>query len=179
MISSCTRRLAMIALLSALVAVTAGPPAEADTRVDSLPPELRRAYMIGIQEELLAHGYHVGPIDGLIGKRTKGAIRQYQRDAGLPVNGVATKELLDHLKFAIPKVYARGTIVDPDPLVRDIQTALHDRGYYPGALDGRFGPLTSAAIAAFQGDAGLAIDGQATGGFLEAVRNADPGLRRN
>ena len=115
----------------------------------------------------------------MIGKKSEGAIRQYQRDAGLPVNGIPTKELLDHLKFSIPKVYARGTIVDPDPLVRDIQTALHDRGYYPGVLDGRYGPLTSAAIAEFQADAGLAVDGQATSGFLEAIRNADPGLRRN
>ena len=169
----------MTALLTAMIAVTGGPLARAETRVDEMPPEMRRAYMVSIQEELLAHGYHVGPIDGLIGKKSKGAIRQYQRDAGLPINGVATKELLDHLKFSVPKVYARGTVIDPDPLVRDIQTALHDRGYYPGVLDGRFGPLTRAAIASFQADAGLAIDGQATSAFLETIRNADPGLRRN
>lgn len=169
----------MTALLGAMIAVTGGPLARAETRVDAMPPDIRHAYMVSIQEELLAHGYHVGPIDGVIGKKSKGAIRAYQRDAGLPVNGVPTKELLDHLKFSIPKVYARGTIIDPDPLVRDIQTTLHDRGYYPGVLDGRFGPLTSAAIAAFQTDAGLAIDGQASSEFLEAMRKADPGLRRN
>ncbi len=169
----------MTAVLAAMIALREGPAARAETRVDEMPPQMRRAYMIGIQEELLAHGYHVGPIDGVIGKKSKGAIRQYQRDAGLPVNGVPTKELLDHLKFAVPKVYARGTLVDPDPLVRDIQTALHGRGYYPGALDGRYGPLTQAAIAAFQADAGLPVDGQANSGFLEAIRNADPGLRRN
>ena len=174
-----SRAILALALLTMVLGFGTGSMAAAETRVDQMEPATQRAYVLGIQEELLAHGYHVGPIDGAIGKKTKGAIRQYQRDAGLPVNGVATKELLDHLKFSLPKVYARGTVIDPDPLVRDIQTALHQRGYYPGVLDGRYGPLTKAAIAAFQADAGLSVDGQANSAFLEALRNADPGLRRN
>ena len=70
-----------------------------------------------IQEELAAHGYAPGPPDGLPGPRTTRAIRAYQRDAGLPVDGVATKELLDHLKFVLPKVYARHAPPAPQPVV--------------------------------------------------------------
>ena len=66
--------------------------------VDAMPPVTRAAYLAGISEELAAHGYDRGPLDA--------AIRAYQHDAGLPVDGVASKGLLDHLKFVLPKVYA-------------------------------------------------------------------------
>ncbi|HUF86458.1 MAG TPA: peptidoglycan-binding protein [Thermohalobaculum sp.] len=40
-----------------------------------------------------------------------------------------------------------------------LQQALARQGFSPGALDGAFGPLTEAALAAFQRAAGLAPDG--------------------
>jgi peptidoglycan hydrolase-like protein with peptidoglycan-binding domain len=140
---------------------------------------MSRAYIVGIQEELLAHGYYVGSVDGIVGKRTKGAIRQYQRDAGLSVDGVATKELLDHLKFAIPKVYARGTATSSTPLVSEIQVELQRRGYYQGRVDGLVGPLTRSAVASFQRDAGLAVTGSVGSGVLNDLRAADPSIRAN
>ena len=39
------------------------------------------------QANLARLGYQPGPIDGQIGGRTRAAIRQYQQDHGLPVNG--------------------------------------------------------------------------------------------
>ena len=72
----------------------------ASTSVDEMTPEMRKAYIRGIQEELAAHRYDPGPTDGLLGPMTHRAIRKYKRDAGLPVDDVASKELLDHLKFA-------------------------------------------------------------------------------
>ena len=149
------------------------------TRVDEMPPQMRRAYIIGIQEELEAHGYYVGQVDGVIGKRTKGAIRQYQRDAGLPVDAVATKELLDHLKFAAPKVYARGRTAQSSNLVASIQTELQRRGYYQGPLDGLVGPMTRAAVEAFELDAGLPPTGRVGSGVLNELKQADPSIRRN
>ena len=110
--------LAFAAVLALLLPLE--PALATGTRVDEMPPQMRQAYILGIQEELLKHGYHVGPIDGVVGKKTKGAIRQYQRDAEIQVDGVATKELLDHLKFAIPKVYARGTVTEATQLVTEI-----------------------------------------------------------
>ena len=168
-----------LALAAALVFAAALPALAAGTRVDEMPPQMRQAYIVGIQQELVAHGYHVGPVDGVIGKKTKGAIRQYQRDAQLSVDGVATKELLDHLKFALPKVYARGTEVSATPLITEIQIELQRRGYYQGNIDGKTGPLTRAAVTAFQQDAGLQVTGNVGSGLLNDLRAADPSIRQN
>ena len=74
--------------------------------VDSMTPDMRAAYLQSIRTELHAHGYDTAP-SGKAGREELGAaIRHYQRDAGLTVDGMASKELLDHLMFALPKVYA-------------------------------------------------------------------------
>jgi hypothetical protein len=54
--------------------------------VDAMAPGIRAAYLAGIHEELAAHGYDPRPLDA--------------------ADGIASKALLDHLKFALPKVYA-------------------------------------------------------------------------
>ena len=46
--------------------------------------------------------------------------------------------------------------------VRRIQSALVERGYDPGPIDGRSGPRTRAAIAAYQRDHGLLVDSTPT-----------------
>ncbi|MBK7364299.1 MAG: peptidoglycan-binding protein [Nitrosomonas sp.] len=43
--------------------------------------------------------------------------------------------------------------------IKHIQTALKNKGFNPGALDGEFGPGTEAAVIAFQKSEGLAADG--------------------
>jgi DNA invertase Pin-like site-specific DNA recombinase/peptidoglycan hydrolase-like protein with peptidoglycan-binding domain len=49
----------------------------------------------------------------------------------------------------------------PSAAVRRVQRVLHSSGYSLGrpGVDGRFGPLTDAAVRRFQGDSGLAADG--------------------
>ena len=51
-----------------------------------------------VQAELQRHGYDVGPTDGLLGPRTKTAIREYQQRNGLPVDGSPSHSLLDHMQ---------------------------------------------------------------------------------
>jgi len=155
------------------------------TPVDEMNPEMRHAYIVGIQEELAAHGYQPGPADGVLGPRTVAAIRTYQRDAKLPVTGIASKELLDHMKFVLPKVYARGAAPPPPDtsvvyvgLVEEIQIALQKRGYYRGAIDGDAGPQTRAAISLFQTDAGLPVTGTTSALLLRQLLEADPAIRR-
>lgn len=47
-----------------------------------------------------------------------------------------------------------------DPVILAVQTALQSLGYSPGPLDGVIGPLTQAAVRAFQADhPPLAVDG--------------------
>ncbi len=40
-----------------------------------------------VQQTLRDKGYYPGPIDGILGSRTRAAIRQYQKDENLPVTG--------------------------------------------------------------------------------------------
>src|SRR6478672_11070652 len=49
----------------------------------------------------------------------------------------------------------------PSPAVRRVQRVLDRRGYDLGApgVDGRFGPITDAAVRRLQADRGLATDG--------------------
>jgi peptidoglycan hydrolase-like protein with peptidoglycan-binding domain len=134
----------------------------AATSVDDMPPEMRQAYIRGIQEELAAHHYDPGASDGLLGPKTRAAIRKYQRDAGLAVDGIASKELLDHLKFAQPRVTAKPD-PEPDPLVLEVQSRLLALGYHRGELDGRMGAATREAIRAYRYDTGLPISGAIDG----------------
>ena len=143
------------------------------TRVEDMTPQMRTAYIRGIQEELAAHDYHPGPADGIMGPMTRGAIRHYQRDAGLEVDGVATKELLDHLKFALPKVYAKPP-PEPDQLVLEAQIRLQEMGYYRGPLDGQIGPETREAARAFRYDTGLPVSSSVDEDLIEWLSEPQP-----
>ena len=142
------------------------------TSVDEMNPQMRKAYIRGIQEALAEHRYEPGPADGIVGPMTRLAIRDYQRDAGLPVTGVASKELLDHLKFAQPKVYAKPK-PEPDVTVLELQTRLKVRGYYRGELDGLLGGETREAIRAYRQDAGLPVNGAIDWPLIESLRPAE------
>jgi hypothetical protein len=45
----------------------------------------------------------------------------------------------------------------PGQVIENVQLALRDQGYYPGAIDGIIGPQTRAALTAFQRDHGLIV----------------------
>jgi len=51
-----------------------------------------------IQADLRTLGYDPGPADGILGARTAAAIREYQRDTGLPVDGKPTPALAVSLR---------------------------------------------------------------------------------
>lgn len=59
----------------------------------------------------------------------------------------------------------------PDPLVRALQSALSQAGYYTGAVDGVAGPQTTSAISAFERDSGRLVIGQAHADLLAALRS--------
>ena len=146
-------------------AYTAGPY-DYETTVDEMSPALGRAYVFAIQNELIARGYSPGVVDGAEGPRTRSAILAYQRDAGLRQTGRASRELLDHLKFAAPRRDAGGATV------REIQRRLAALGYYAGAVDGVVGPMTRTAVRGFQKSEGLATTGTADRALLRALDRA-------
>ncbi len=54
---------------------------------------------VAVQQGLVARGYRPGPIDGVAGPRTTAAIRRYQGDHGLPLTGVVSQALVNHLRL--------------------------------------------------------------------------------
>jgi len=72
---------------------------EGAPRVDpgSPPPGLGQAEMKALQQKLVARGYDVGDIDGILGAGTRAAVRQEQSRLGLPEDGWPTAELLRRL----------------------------------------------------------------------------------
>ena len=176
-----TTRLGLLAAL--LIAGLWTYPLAAATPVDQMSPGLRDAYAKGIQEELINRGFYRGPVDGIVGGGTKRAIRSYQRSVGLPVDGVATDDLLNHLRFVDPQARpepaaTEATLTEPTQLmpnsapasVYEIQRALRDRGYDPGAADGQMDAQTRNAIRAYQRDKSLTPDGEPTVALLDHIR---------
>jgi hypothetical protein len=64
---------------------------------------------VRIQESLLALGYAIGEIDGIVGANTRQAIRRFQQGHGLASNGQPSAALLDALERAAAERGARST----------------------------------------------------------------------
>ena len=47
-----------------------------------------------MQSALKALGYDPGPLDGVMGRKARAALRQYQQDHRLPADGYPTPEML-------------------------------------------------------------------------------------
>jgi peptidoglycan hydrolase-like protein with peptidoglycan-binding domain len=70
------------------------PPAPAAPAAQPVSSEQINAIQI-----LLAQlGFDPGAPDGAVGEQTRSAIRNYQRELGLPVDGEASTSLLTHLR---------------------------------------------------------------------------------
>ena len=61
-------------------------------------PGLSRAERRELQQLLIAHGYDIGEADGIVGQRTRDAIKTFQGSAGLPTDGRAGGRVFNALK---------------------------------------------------------------------------------
>jgi peptidoglycan hydrolase-like protein with peptidoglycan-binding domain len=107
------------------------------------------------QTNLKARGYDPGAVDGLFGAKTHTAVRRYQTDRDLTVDGVVGARTWARLD---PPTVKRGST---GSAVKLLQELLSDYGYDPGAIDSDFGSQTEKALKEFQADYGLATDGLA------------------
>lgn len=121
---------------------------------------------------LLHHfGIDAGPVDGIFGPKTAAAVKEFQRRAGIGVDGIVGAQTYTQLedcyysrgKFApaavpsFPGTVRRGSRGDA---VRAVQQRLADRGWRI-AVDGVYGPQTEAVVRKFQAEKGLSPDGVA------------------
>lgn len=137
-------------------------------------PEVR-----DVQERLARLRRHEGPADGRFGPRTEEAVRAFQRERGLAADGIVGPETWRVLVEAGHQLGDRLLWQSPQMLrgddVRELQHRLNQLGFNAGAEDGIFGPLAHAAVAEFQRNVGLEVDGVAGPRTIAALKR----LRRD
>jgi hypothetical protein len=81
-------------------AAAGGPAQRGDPAPAPVMPKISHALrtpgeiITDIQRELARRGYYNGPVDGLYGQRTDGAIRDFERAAGLKLSAQPSETLL-------------------------------------------------------------------------------------
>ncbi len=119
-----------------------------------------------LQLLLLEGGFDPGPIDGIFGSLTQSAVAGFQGANDLPVTGKVDQATLDALTDSQEILLERG---DSGAEVVALQEKLAAVGYNPGPIDGVFGPMTVAAVAALQSIHGLDTHGGVTQDTLDKL----------
>ncbi len=168
---------AILALTSPVAAEAKGDPTGTQAEAGLISPGAGYGEPSGsqqvqaLQKQLVRAGERPGPLDGRFGPLTEAAVLRFQAGHGLAVDGIVgpkTATALHHLNVAISPGAGYGE-PNGSEQVRALQKQLVRAGERPGPLDGRFGPLTEAAVERFQAGQGLAVDGvvgTATGAVL-------------
>jgi N-acetylmuramoyl-L-alanine amidase len=120
------------------------------------------------------------PDSAVFDERVEQAVKSFQQRRGLLVDGIvgrSTYAVLDGARWALGDRVLRYV---PDHFsegddVAQLQARLVELGFTPGKVDGIHGPMTDAALRAFQGAVGLTSDGT----FGPETMRAFVGLRRS
>jgi len=155
----------------ALLGISLAPSAWAQPSPLTYAQPLSQAGVMAVQQRLKQNGAYAGPTDGVWGPESAAALQQFQRANGLQVTGqlnqatVATLGLnpADLLAAAPPGV-PTASAAPAEPLSRDairaVQSRLRQLGFYPGRIDGIWGPGMQASLQRFQQGRGLQATGQ-------------------
>lgn len=128
--------------------------------------------VMALQRGLGAIGFYSGPVTGYFGPLTREAVVRFQRARRLTPDGVVSPETWKALSETdAPRAAMSGTPRkeaagywrrgNKGEVVREIQQQLQVLGYFKGPVTGYFGPLTRAAVMAFQKARDLPADGVA------------------
>lgn len=117
----------------------------------------RSAAVTQLQQQLSKLGLYKAKIDGSYGPVTKAAVSSFEKSHRLKVDGVADGAMRDALaKATAPSPLKVGS---SGAKVRTLQTQLQRLGLYSAAIDGSYGPVTKAAVQAFERKHGWKPDG--------------------
>ena len=140
-----------------------------------------------LQRKLRSLGFYKGDVDGDFGVNTENAVKRFQAQYGLTVDGIAgsrTLQALSNAKYTAaptytptPKptsapVYSENTYLrngDKSSLVRKMQDRLLELGYLTGSSTGSFDNATEAGVRAFQNRNTSYTDGVAGKLTLDAL----------
>lgn len=148
-----------------------------------------------LQQALIGLGYLQGKADGIFGNQTEKAVRAFQKAKKLTVDGLAGTKTLNLLLSSSSSAgsssasstasgtntsgnlfggnYATIRLKDEGNRVKILQQALIRLNYLSGKADGKFGTKTLDAVALFQKENGLSVDGLAGKKTLKAIETAD------
>ncbi|OLP18249.1 hypothetical protein BST81_11585 [Leptolyngbya sp. 'hensonii'] len=130
-----------------------------------------------LQLNLKNAGYDPGRIDGVFGSGTERAVRRFQRDRGLPSDGIVGRQTEAVLTGGSSS--SGGTSGSSRPpsgisssRTRELQRLLANQRCYSGPIDGIYGPQTNAAVIRAQRAYGLVEDGVPGPATLAALRGS-------
>ena len=128
-----------------------------------------------LQTQLRGLGYYGGAVDGKFGKTTKTAVCAFQGAIGVKKTGKVNNALWDRIFAANAPTGTICTLVEgwQGPAVKVLQQALADLKLFGGAVNGAFGPDTTAAVKQYQQNYNQAVTGKADPELqVEAVKRA-------
>ena len=127
-----------------------------------IKPTLRRGstgQAVKELQQLLFHWqYYFGLIDGVFGVYVESAVKDYQHRVFLTEDGIVGSITWQTLYSGAP-IKPILMIGSSGNDVRIVQDVLLFNGYYFGAVDGFFGPMTKVAVIQFQTNKALPADG--------------------
>ena len=135
-----------------------------------------RADVAALQAALRVHGGYAGDVDGFPGPLTRGALRAFQRRAGLVPDGIAGPRTRRALGALGRHRYGSRALAVGDVGwdVAVLQFRLETHGFPCRAVDGSFGAHTAAAVVRAQARAGLGEDGIAGPATRRALSGPPP-----
>lgn len=122
------------------------------------PEGLQKTRIQTAQHLLDKKGFDVGSIDGKMGWRTRGAIREFQKAKGLKVSGYLDTKTWAELSKPAQKDKIKSQTKQPKN-IKETQLALKKAGFNPGPIDGKMGNRTKKAVVEFQKSKNLAASG--------------------
>lgn len=163
---------ATVAIVLSAAPFIPGASAQTATPLAYAQP-LSPAGVAAVQQRLKQAGAYAGRTDGVWGRDSATALERFQRSHGLQVAGqlnqatVATLglnpgELLAVAPAGVPTTPPAAAAAEPlaPEVVRVIQGRLRQLGFYPGQVDGLWGPAMQSSIEHFQQGRGLQATGQ-------------------
>jgi 3D (Asp-Asp-Asp) domain-containing protein/peptidoglycan hydrolase-like protein with peptidoglycan-binding domain len=117
-----------------------------------------------LQHRLKTLDYYHDHIDGVFGSLTYKAVKDFQKDYGLPADGIDGPKTQKALKkvHSLQQAYKHASLLKQGShgkIVKDLQGQLRDLNYYNGNIDGIYGSVTEKAVKNFQQANHIAVDG--------------------